>query len=432
MFCKKLTRFEEACQFGTPGGYYFVNVMATHLVTAEKKISEGAIVEAARFWVKRQPMLLAHVQRINGQNCFVANKDFQFDNIEFVENATDPEGWREILESELTKQFDEPGKMWRLKCIKHKNQYVFLFIVLHSLFDSTSSNHLLIGFLNILGSLISSGHCSEMTGQLEICAENFEELIAKQANSKDFKSKIASTAGVVGNEFPASFGKPDAEVGDLRVEMFLVERARADRLLRAAKKNGSAKMNSVFIAAISLALKRLIVASQAADQTTLLYETAINARKFFELDDGQLACYVTCLFETFQLDELSLDSFWSIAEKKSNHLHMLLEDVEEIGKMYHDVVDSLQTTEDGLFEKQVNFCTSNLGVLKNATGPVKVDKQYLIAKVPTNYGMYFSVVTIDGEQHWTLVHYQKLVSTATARIFVKEFSQVIDDLIKDF
>lgn len=216
------------------------------------------------------------------------------------------------------------------------------------------------------------------------------------------------------------------------VEMFSIDKEKANRLLKAGKKhtNGGAKLNSVFITAIGLAIKRLYHSNQIEDKKSLLFETAINNRKIFGLEDTQLACYVTVLFGKLHLDELSMETFWNVAEEKSKFLHRLLGSFDEIGRMYQDMVGSLDN-EAGDYENQVNLCTSNLGIMTNSSGVLKVEREYLVAKVPLNYGMYFSIVTIDGTQHWTVVHNKSIVSSSTVLLFIKEYNQVIEDLIND-
>lgn len=223
-----------------------------------------------------------------------------------------------------------------------------------------------------------------------------------------------------------------AKAGDMRVDFFTLDKDKASLIIKAAKKfsGGNAKMNSVFITIINMALKRLY-ASKDVKKNMLFSETAINTRKQFGLEDNALACYVTCLFETFDLNELTMETFWSVAEKKSKHLHSIIGDMQEIDKMYKDVVNSLEVDDDGGFENAVNFCTSNLGIMRNSTGCIKVAKEYLVAKVPHNYAMYFSIVSIDGHQHWTMFHYKDLISEETIKEFQKEFNGVIEDLIKD-
>ena len=53
-----------------------------------------------------------------------------------------------------------------------------------------------------------------------------------------------------------------------------------------------------------------------------------------------------------------------------------------------------------------------------------------MAKVPTNYGMYFSVSTIDQIQHWVLVYYESLMSKEMIRQIIGEINQIIKELIE--
>lgn len=432
MNSKKLTTFEKACHFGAPGGFYFVNTLVTKLEEGTAKIEKSHLNEAVTHWIKHNPILNASVQKIDGEDHWVKiDKELTFENITLVDTDEIDE-WKNILNAELLKEFDQPEKCWTMKCIRHtkSNQYVFLFTTLHSLFDSTSSNRNAVEFFNILGAILEGKECEEMNTVLSF-PYNMEEILAKQTFRDDFKTKVAKCE-VVGNEYPKNFGLEDAKPGDITVDFFSIEKEKANKLVKAAKKytSGGAKMNSVFINIINMAIKRLY-ALKEVNKNMLLSETAINTRKQFGLEDNALACYVTCLFETFDLNELTMDTFWTMSEKKSKHLHSLINDMQEIDKMYKDVVASLDTGDDGSYEQMVNFCTSNLGIMRNSIGCIKVTNEYLVAKVPHNYGMYFSIVTIDGNQHWTMVHYKNFMSSETIKEFQKEFNNVIEELTKD-
>jgi len=429
---KKLTAFEKACHFGTPGGFYFVNSMVTNLDEGVKKIEQSHLNEAITYWVKHNPILCATVQKINDEEHWVKlDKELTFENVTVVDTDEIDE-WKNILNADLLKEFDQPEKCWTMKCIRHtkSNQYVFLFATLHSLFDSTASNRNAVEFFNILGSLLQGKECEEMNTVVNYPL-NMEEILAKQTFKEDFQTKVAKCE-VAGNEYPKSFALEGAKAGDMRVDFFAIEKEKASLLIKAAKKysGGGAKMNSVFITIINMALKRLYAAKEV-NQNMLFSETAINTRKQFGLEDNALACYVTCLFETFDLNELTMETFWKVAEKKSKNLHSIIGDMQEINKMYQDVVSSLDVDESGGYEQMVNFCTSNLGVMRNSTGCIKVAREYLVAKVPHNYAMYFSIVSIDGCQHWTMVHYKNLMSEETIKEFKKEFDAVVEELIKD-
>ena len=189
---KKLTAFEKACHFGTPGGFYFVNSMVTNLDEGVKKIEQSHLNEAITYWVKHNPILCATVQKINDEEHWVKlDKELTFENVTVVD--TDEIGeWKNILNADLLKEFDQPEKCWTMKCIRHtkSNQYVFLFATLHSLFDSTASNRNAVEFFNILGSLLQGKECEEMNTVVNYPL-NMEEILAKQTFKEDFQTKVA-------------------------------------------------------------------------------------------------------------------------------------------------------------------------------------------------------------------------------------------------
>lgn len=435
---KKLSKFECVCHYGVTNGFFFINSILFEL-KGDRHVTQELLNEAVRYLVKRQPLIWSTVLKDEkGDSYFVAlDKELEFDNVHLIE-VEGSDKWRQIMEQDLANVFCETEKLWNLKVVRDvkSNHYALLFATLHSTFDSNVSYQYARDYLNILGALIDNKECEEMKSTVQIHPDNIDEFFAKQNLRKDFKSAIEHPK-VEQNEFPEFFNGDYAKNGNgqnnLKFEPFTIDLEKANKLLKAAKKySNGAKLNSVFITVICLAVKRIYEKYKVVDKNTLYYEVAINVRKNLNLDDHQMACFVTCLFETLNLNELDSDSFWQKAEKQSKSLHNLLENIEEIVQLYNDVLKSLEVTEENTYENQINFCISNLGILKNTYDgcPIKITNQYLVAKVPTNYGMYYSVSTIDGIQHWVLVYYESLMSRDMILQVITEINQIIDSLVE--
>jgi hypothetical protein len=436
---KKLSKFECVCHYGVQNGFFFMNSILFEL-KGDRHVTQELLNESVRYLVKRQPFLWSTVIKDEkGDSYFVAiEKELDFDNVHLIE-VDKLEQWREIMEQDLAENFPETEKLWILKLVRDvtSNTYALLFATLHSAFDSNVSYQYARDLLNILGALVDHKECEEMKTTVQIHPDNIEELFAKQNIRKDFKSTIEHPK-IEQNEFPEFFNGDYKTNGNgknlLKFEPFTIDREKASKLLKAAQKfsNGGAKLNSVFITIICLAVKRIYEKYKVVDRNSLFYEIAINVRKNLNLDDHQLPCFVTCLFESLNLDKLDSDTFWQLAEKQSKSLHNLLENIEEIIQLYNDVLKSLEVNEDNTYENQINFCISNLGILKGTYEgcPIKITNQYLVAKVPTNYGMYYSVSTIDEVQHWVLVYYESLMSRDMILQVIAEINHIIDSLIE--
>ena len=212
----------------------------------------------------------------------------------------------------------------------------------------------------------------------------------------------------------------------MKVDFFSIDEKKCNLLINAAKKNtdGNAKMNSVFITLTSLALKRLH-ATKESNQNIQIYESTINARQAFGLKDNVLGLNVVLLPDPFNLDEISSENFWDVATKRSIYLHTMVKNPQEMNKLYYDGLIAIAK------QDHVNFCISNLGILENATGCIRVTKEYLVTNVPPSYAMYYSVVTINGKQFWTLTYYETNMSTEIIEEFKRELFNAIDEFIKD-
>ena len=212
----------------------------------------------------------------------------------------------------------------------------------------------------------------------------------------------------------------------MKANFFSIDEKKCNLLINAAKKNtdGNAKMNSVFTTLTSLALKR-IYSSKQLNLNQQAYESTVNSRTTYGIKDNVFGLNMVLFPLSVDLRELSTETFWEIATNRSMFLHTILKDPLEMKKLYYDSMASLAKPH------HYNFLISNLGKLDKTTGCVKVFKQHLVTNLPPNYAMYYSIISIDGKQFWTLTYYETNMSTEIIEEFKRELFNAIDEFIKD-
>lgn len=182
---------ESTCQNIVPGGLFIVNTFITKLEGSDKKIEKAHLNQAAAHWVKHNPLLGAFIKNIDNEDQFVRiDEELTFDNIT-IEDTDDILEWQKSINSKTLSKFEHKDICWAIKCIRHteSNRNIFIFTLLHALFDGKTSNQNAIEFFNILGAVLEGKECEEMKTVVDT-STNMEELYAKYPITEDFKSKL--------------------------------------------------------------------------------------------------------------------------------------------------------------------------------------------------------------------------------------------------
>lgn len=413
---------------------------------------------AAQIWTNKYLLLKATIWRsfdINDPNqrkigspkYFVEMEKFEdFANIR-IENTTNENEWKSVLESELKTQFDNiNGPLWRINLIHliGSNRFTFVFTVHHSLGDGKNLFFILTEYIDLVADQLLGNYQHDKYFQIEqISSENtMEELVELHKSQPDY-TFIHESTGYNSNANKISSKLCNFETGSYaRFDCFLIEKSILDKLIDKMKKETKgAKLTAVLKIIVAVCMRKLYEKYQVNDVDeidSIQCKILVDLRKKLNLSDSQMGIYsvsLNCRMSIGNHIQFINDEklFWRFVEEQSLFFHRRLknnEDIEQIGEENDELIEMINNNVFTDNFSEYDFVLSNFGVVSSNKCPVIALKEHYVAmpsKQPSFAGSFFNAITtINGNLCWSISFNDLNYSFD----FIADVKQEIQDFIR--
>lgn len=426
----------------------------------DSKMNFELMQKAASIWIKQYPILQSYIWRpfdikkpnewkIGPKRYFVYMDEFKLDNIEFLEQEeTSSTGidFKSEIESSLEVPFDNlNGPLWRLKCIKQSNQYLFLYTSHHGMGDGKNAFTLFTHYIDILSELLTGANAEDIKMNVFESKHSMEELVS------EYKSKSEYASSIEKNDYDESLNKLSAKIGNretanrTRMEYLKLNKNELKKLIAKMKQmtNGKAKLTSVLNAISAVCLRNLYekYGMDDLDKPDLVQtKVVVNIRDKLGIANEQLGVY-SVIIDAVQDTNILGDeaSFWQHVENYSIHLHKRIKQNEDMEQVVSDKAEDFKRilNEGYDFANHVtshDFIMSNIGIMSPNKHPevIECTDYFCVGQLnkPSFAGEFFHIiVTIDQELYWSMNFGQKFFTTEFFQEFKESVLEFINKLI---
>jgi hypothetical protein len=428
--------------------------------TYGSKMNLGLLQKAASIWVKQYPILQSYIWRpfdikkpnewkIGPKRYFVYMDEFKLENIEFEEQQEMGSGgidFKSAIESSLEVPFDNlNGPLWRLKCIKQSDQYLFLYTSHHGMGDGKNAFALFTHYIDILSELLAG------TNEEDIKMNVFESKHCMEELVGEYKSKPGYASSIEKNDYDESLNKLSAKIGNqetankTRMEYLKLSKDELKRLIAKMKQktNDKAKLTSVLNAVSAVSLRNLYEKYEMNDLDKpgmVQTKVVVNIRDKLAIPNEQLGVY-SVIIDAVQDTNILRDegSFWQHVENYSTHLHKRIKQNEDMEQVLSEKAEDFKRILNEGFDFATHvtshdFIMSNIGIMSPNKRPdvIECTDYFCVGQLnkPSFAGEFFHIiVTIDQELHWSMNFGQKFFTTEFFREFKESVLEFINKLI---